>query len=155
MKPADILARPSFRALAIPFGGPIQRKGAPLGVDLDDEWFDSTTEIRPGLYSAGLPVLFHHADDAALGDTVLGRAVLDKAPSAVGWWSTVTLRENEPAVQLIRALAHRTPLFVSSQPLSRGVRRERSGHITRWPLAEITLTPAPSNRFARIEAMPA
>src|SRR5512135_214519 len=31
------------RILVLPFGGPIPRKGAPLGVDLDGEWFDAET----------------------------------------------------------------------------------------------------------------
>src|SRR5882672_379988 len=32
------------RILVLPFGGPIPRAGAPLGVDIDDEWFDEATD---------------------------------------------------------------------------------------------------------------
>src|SRR5512146_2916760 len=35
----------SRRVLVLPFGGPIPAKGAPLGVDLDGEWFDRDTDI--------------------------------------------------------------------------------------------------------------
>lgn len=150
MNQSEILARPSFRLLLVPFGGPIPRAGAPRGVDLDGEFFSEKTDVGRGLFDS-IPLRFFHGRDRMLGSTRLGTAVLDQKASRDGWWALCHWVKDEPAVDLIRALGQRTPLFGSSQPLGES-RKTSAGEITQWHVAEATLGPAVQNLYARLEA---
>lgn len=149
MTQSEILAAPRFRLLLVPFSGPIPKAGTP-GLDLDGDYFSPRTEIGRGLYDA-LPLRWHHGRDPVLGNTRLGTAVLDRQPKADGWWATCTWTPDEPAVELVRALGARVAIFGSSQPIG-DTHRTRTGEITRWHVAEATLSSSPQNIAARLEA---
>ena len=137
-----------FRCLAIPFGGPIPRKGAPLGSDLDGEWFSRTTETGLTPYSS-LPVLFHHdADPLGLVKGRLGTAHSWRRMER-GWIATVDLDES-PQAQLVRELADDCELYVSSASSRMGKQVDDDGHIRRWSPIELSLSPSPQNPYALV-----
>ena len=95
------------RILVLPFGGPIPMKGAPLGVDLDGEWFDSDTD-RYGPYNAlrisrERLVDWHHDADpkGTMKGAILGRVELDDDPSDDGVWGDFWANAGEQRRKLI------------------------------------------------------
>ena len=137
----------SFRMLAVPFGGPIPKRLAPRGVDLDGEWFSERTELRVGPHTS-VPVLFHHDRDPT--GRVTGR--LGWASNWVrgprGWLADVEL-DDTPKVRLVRRLSDRVELFGStSAEAGSPVRREPTGEIVYWPVHELSLSPSPQNVMA-------
>jgi hypothetical protein len=137
---------PTFRALAVPFTGPVNYPGT-RGVDLDGEYFSPGTDIGRSSFDS-VPLTFHHGKDERLGAKPLGRAVLDEQPSPEGWWATCRWDVRDGRVPLVRQLARRTPLFASTQPLN-AVKRS-GAHIDQWHVAELTISPSPQNTRARL-----
>lgn len=150
------------RLLAIPFGGPIPRPGAPRGVDYDNEFFSDRTDIYGGVRALKQTrerlTDFSHsyaAPDARYGDPtgmmtghVIGKSILDPNPDEDGWWVDFWFNLGDKRVRMIEALAARgRQLFGSSQPVPGKAQRnpDGSGEITVWPFMLETLTPAPSN----------
>jgi hypothetical protein len=60
----------------------------------------------------------------------------------------VTL-DDSPHVELVRLLSKRVPLYGSTLAVG-GVERDLDGHIRRWPVAELSLSPSPQNLFSVI-----
>lgn len=144
---ADQVSNSKWRVLAIPFGGPM--KG---GKDLDGEYFDAATDIKPRWFKSR-PVIFHHGVDAVLKDAELGTQELDDEPDADGWWSTVWLDRSAAYWKQVDALLRAGKMYGSSGAVAHLVRKNRTtGHIDVWPHAEQTLTPTPANPYARIVA---
>lgn len=150
------------RLLAIPFGGPIPRPGAPRGVDYDNEFFSERTDIYGGIRALKQTrerlTDFSHAymaPDSRYGDPtglmtghVIGKSILDPDPDEDGWWVDFWFKIGDKRVRMIEALAERgRQLFGSSQPVPGKAQRnpDGSGEITVWPFVLETLTPAPSN----------
>lgn len=135
------------RLLAIPFSGPIG------GKDLEGEFFDASTDIKPDWFEAR-PVLWHHGTDPfGMGTSLLGKAdnlgARDGSvgPDDDGWWCDLWLRAGERNVQRVKALEQRgATLLGSSAAIPHLVKRGKSGHIEVWPYIEQTLTTAPINR---------
>lgn len=137
----------SFRMLAVPFGGPIFREGAPNGVDLDQEWFSERTELRIGPHSQ-VPVLFHHDRDPS--GRVQGRlgTALNWTRTPKGWVADVEL-DDSPNVRLVQRLSERTDIYGStSVEPGAPVRRDHTGEILYWPVHELSLSPSPQNVMA-------
>jgi hypothetical protein len=144
---AEQLTGAKWRVLAIPFGGPF--KG---GKDLDGEFFDADTDIKPHWFKAR-PVLFHHGQDQDTKDEDFGEEELDDAPKADGWWGTVWLDRSARYWSRVDALLRAGKMYGSSGSIGHMVRKDRkSGHIEVWPHVEQTLTPTPANPYARITA---
>ena len=81
------------RILVLPFGGPIPKAGAPLGTDLDGEWFDSTTDLVDGhkalADSRERLVDWHHRQDPTglMKGAILGHVLMDDKPEDDGVWA--------------------------------------------------------------------
>lgn len=153
------------RLLAIPFGGPIPRPGAPRGVDYDNEFFSENTDIFGGIRALRQNrerlTDFSHAfapPDSRYGDPgrimsghVIGKSILDPSPEEDGWWVDLWFNLGDKRVKMIEALAARgRQLFGSSQPVPGKAERnpDGSGEITVWPYALQTISPAPSNTLS-------
>lgn len=155
MLKATLLDDDAFRLLAIPFGGPIPSPHSPRGVDLDGEWFDERTDIKPHLWPER-EVDWHHGRDGVMGRTVIGKAVLDDEPQEDGWWVTVWLKHGERRLALIRELAERgAQLFGSSQAPRGTVRKASTGYIEVWPYWRQTLSTSPQNTLSVIAPLKA
>lgn len=148
------------RLLAIPFGGPIPKKGAPLGADLDGEWFDENTDIY-GPYSVLRQererlVDWHHREDPTgrMGNAIIGKAVLDDEPDEDGWWESVWLKAGEARLSLIKRLQERgAALFGSSEAIFKKV--DEAGRIVVWPYVRQTLSTSPQNTLSVLRPMKA
>ena len=148
------------RLLAIPFGGPIPKKGAPIGTDLDGEWFDETTDIY-GPYAVlrnerERLVDWHHRQDPTgkMGNAIIGKAVLDEEPDEDGWWESVWLKAGEARLSLIKRLQERgAALFGSSEALFKKV--DDAGKIVTWPYVRQTLSTSPQNTLSVLRPMKA
>jgi hypothetical protein len=142
---AEQIGSSKWRVLAIPFGGPLKD-----GRDLDGEYFDHETDIKPRWFKER-PVLFHHGQDAEIGDNDLG-VEDDLAEAKDGWWATMWLDRSHRYWAQVDALIRAGKMFGSSGAVAHLVRKGRDGHIDVWPHAEQTLTPTPANPYARITA---
>lgn len=133
-----------FKMLAVPFSGPIPKKGTP-GVDLDGEFFSRHTSTGLSAHSE-IPVLFHHGADPLkfLRDQRLGTATNWHRDDA-GWRCDVDLLDT-PQVELVRLLSDRTDIYGSTAATVK--ERDATGHITHWPVNELSLSPAPQNLFS-------
>lgn len=144
------------RLLAIPFDGPIPFPDG-KGRDLEGEYFDARTDIKPDWFEAR-PVLFHHGQDVSgkAGTGLVGKAdnlgTQDGQrgiPDDDGWWVDLWLRAGERNAARVKALAERgAQLFGSSSAIPHLVRKGKAGHIEVWPYIEQTLTTAPVNRLS-------
>lgn len=139
----------------IPFGGPL-RSADGKGRDVDGEYFDERTDIKPHWFSER-PILWHHGADptGVMADAVLGKAInLRQEPD--GWWEDFWLNAGESRLARVRSLeAKGGTLFASSTPLQTpGIRtrRGKAGHIEVWPHAESTLSTSPQNTWAIVRA---
>ena len=147
----------SRRLLAIPFGGPIPHPASPLGVDLDGQWFDETTDIfgthRILRQERDRLVDFHHGKSKVMTRTVIGKATLDDEPEDEGWWVEFWFKAGEERVRLIEALKKRgAQLFGSSEPVKASVDIAPSGHIRVWPFLFETVSTSPQNTYSVFRA---
>ena len=143
---AEQLTGSKWRVLAIPFGGPFK------GRDLDGEYFDAATDIKPRWFKAR-PVVFHHGMDQAAKDEDYGEQELDDEASTDGWWGTVWLNRSARYWAEVDAMLRAGKMYGSSGAISHLVRKDhKTGHIEVWPHAEQTLTLTPANPYARITA---
>jgi hypothetical protein len=151
----------SRRILVLPFGGPIPQKGAPLGVDLDGEWFDTDTDIY-GPYAAlrgsrERLVDWHHGNDPTgrMKGAIVGRVILDEDPEDDGYWAEMWANAGENRRKLIAELERRgVPLYGSSEAVP-GAVRKTDGHIDVWPIIRHTITTSPQNTWAVVPSLKA
>jgi hypothetical protein len=152
---ATVIDDDHFRLLAIPFGGPIPKAGAPRGVDLDGEWFSEQTDIKADWFPFRL-VDWHHRRDALMGDTIIGKATLDDEPEEDGWWVDVWLKHGEKRLSLVRRLAERgAKLFGSSEAMPSLVQKAQTGEILVWPYMRQTLSTSPQNTYSVLRPLKA
>lgn len=151
----------SRRVLVVPFGGPIPRKGAPLGVDLDGEWFDTDTDIYGGYAalrdSRERLVDWHHDNDPTgrMKGAIIGRVVLDDEPEADGYWADMWANAGESRRKLIADLERRGVALYGSSEAVPGTVRKTDGHIDVWPLIRHTFTTSPQNTWAVVPSLKA
>lgn len=130
--------------LAIPFSGPIP---GPSGksMDLDGEYFDQKTDIKPDWFSER-PVDWHHSKDPSgkLNGVLIGKAKNLRMDDD-GWWVDLWLNAGEKRLSLIKTLAEKgAQLFGSSYAYPNLVKRT-GGHIDVWPYMMQTLSTSPQN----------
>ena len=149
------------RILVLPFGGPLPRKGAPLGVDLDGEWFDAATDIygESAFLRASRErmVDWHHDLDprGRMKGAIRGRIEMDESPEDDGIWADFWANAGEKRRKLVAELERRdVPLFGSSQALYKKADAE-TGHIETWPLIRHTITTSPQNTWAVVPSLKA
>ncbi len=155
------------RVLVLPFGGPIPRAGAPLGVDIDDEWFDETTDTIAGhaaLKASNRRLVdFHHDLDptGVMKGAILGHVDIDdEADTAsidgvdyTGRWGDFWANAGEKRRQLVAYLERRgVNLYGSSQA---AYKKATKGHIDTWPLIRHTITTSPQNTYAVVPSLKA
>ena len=139
------------RLLAIPFGGPFAPGlfGYPedgKGRDLDGEFFDAKTDIKPDWFSER-PIDWHHSKDPSglMNGILLGKANnLSMEPD--GWWVDLWLNAGEKRTKLVRELIEQgAPLRGSSWAYPNLIQRGKAGHIDVWPYFVQTLSTSPQN----------
>lgn len=140
------------RLLAYPFSGPLP--GGKSGLDMDAEYFDESTDIKPDWFGAR-PVLWTHGLYPRMGAdlTVIGKADAlgdaegpADAPDADGWWVDVWLKAGEQRTRQIASLLQRGgKLYGSVGTMPHMIRRGKAGHIDVWPYFEQSLTTSPQN----------
>ncbi len=151
----------SRRVLVLPFGGPIPSKASPLGVDLDGEWFDGSTDIF-GTYAALRStrerlVDWHHGNDPTgrMKGAIIGRVVLDDEADDDGYWADMWANAGEQRRKLIATLEQRgVPLYGSSEAVP-GAVKKTDGHIDVWPIIRHTITTSPQNTWAVVPSLKA
>jgi hypothetical protein len=143
---AEQITGSKWRVLAIPFAGPFK------GKDLDGEYFDRDTDIKPHWFKAR-PVMFQHGQDITAKDEDYGEQELDANPEDEGWWGTVWLNRSARYWAEVDRMLRAGKMYGSSGAIAHLVRKDhKTGHIEVWPHAEQTLTPTPANPYARITA---
>lgn len=118
--------------------------------DLHEEFFTEETEEYDAIFKATniLPWLVHHAADDTLKTTVVGLVdtLEEKEEDDVaGWWYEAKIKEHEIYRDYVEPLVKRRALATSSGTLPAAKRVTKSGHITRWPISEITGTWLPAD----------
>ena len=140
---AEQLTSVKWRVLSIPFGGPF--KG---GKDADDEYFSPKTDIKAEWFPTR-PVMWHHGQDQAMKDTVLGTED-DLVKESDGWWGTMWLDRSARYWAMVSEMLAAGKVYGSSGALGHLVRKAKDGEILVWPHIEQTLTTTPANPFARV-----
>ena len=141
------------RILVLPFGGPIPKAGAPLGTDLDGEWFDAETDLTDGhkalIESRERLVDWHHRQDPTnvMKGAILGHVLLDNEAEDDGVWADFWANAGEKRRDLIARLERGgVPLYGSSEAAYK--KASSNGHIDTWPLIRHTITTSPQNTYA-------
>jgi len=143
---ADWLAgKRARRLLAIPFYGDIPSPDG-KGRDLDGEYFDAATDIKPDWFSER-PLDWHHSKDptGVMNGVLLGKAT-NLAMESDGWWVDTWMQAGERRLKLVEELISRgAPIRGSSWAYPNLVRRGKAGHIDVWPYFVQTLSTSPQN----------
>ena len=141
---AEQIGKNKWRVLAIPYGGPFE------GKDFDGEFFSPKTDIKPDWFDRRPLVWHHNLDQTMKADPVLGTAD-DLEQTDEGWWTTMWLDRSHQYWAQVTELLGKGKLYGSSGSLPNFVRTDhKTGEILVWPYIEQTLTPTPSNIFARV-----
>lgn len=122
--------------LAVPFGSPRDK-------DRDGEYFSSRTDLGLEAGWQRWPLYWHHTRDSSVGDRRIGWAN-GLTKKADGWWTSVEVDDPRLLARL-EQMAGDGKLFASSGSVAHLVRRGPDGEIRTWPLAELSLTPSPTN----------
>jgi hypothetical protein len=133
------------RLLAIPFSGPIPGPDG-KGRDLDMEYFDASTDIKPDWFDER-PVDWHHSQDPTgrMNGVLIGKAK-NLTMDDEGWWVDLWLNAGEKRLSLVKSLAEKgAQLFGSSYAYPNLVKRGKAGHIDVWPYMMQTLSTSPQN----------
>lgn len=151
------------RLLAIPFSGPIRFPDG-KSRDVDVEYFDERTDIKPDWFDER-PTDWHHSQDPSgvMNGVLIGKAnnlgAFDGTlgePDEYGWWVDLWLKAGEARLNLIRRLVQRgAELFGSSYAYPPMAKRGKAGHIDVWPYMMQTLSTAPQNTHSVLMPSPA
>jgi hypothetical protein len=143
---ADWLAgKRARRLLAIPFYGDIPSADG-KGRDLDGEYFDARTDIKPDWFTER-PLDWHHSKDPTglMNGVLLGKAT-NLAMESDGWWVDTWMQAGERRLKLVEELISRgAPIRGSSWAYPNLVKRGKAGHIDVWPYFVQTLSTSPQN----------
>jgi hypothetical protein len=133
--------------LAIPFGGPIPHPRNAKGIDVDGEFFDEKTDIKPEWFDER-PVDWHHSQDPTgrMNGVLIGKA-RNLRMDEDGWWVDLWLNAGEKRLSLVKQLAEKgAELFGSSYAYPNLIKRNaKTGHIDVWPYMMQTLSTSPQN----------
>jgi hypothetical protein len=155
--PFRLLDDDAFQILAIPFGGPIERPGAPYGADLQGEWFSDKTDIKADWFDAR-PTLWHHGLDPTgkMETTRIGKAV-NLTEEEDGWWVDFWYDKGQKRIDLVRQLGKKgAHVYGSSSTIPQLKASNRAtGEILVWPYMEQTLSTTPVNTYSYLRPMKA
>lgn len=119
--------------------------GSEAEKDLHGEFFTEDTDELMTVFEqvGGVPFMYHHAADEKVKSTVVG--IVDKMEKdEVGLWVETKIKDHEAYRKYIKPLLDRQILFHSSGTLPAAKRTKKNGHITRWPIMEMTGTQTPA-----------
>jgi hypothetical protein len=120
--------------------------GDPGRKDLTGEYFTQKTAELTTIFEAmgRLPLLYHHGADGKLATQIVGPVDVMRMDEA-GLWYEAQLTMAGQYREAIDGLIGQGLLGTSSGTLPAARRVDvRSGRITRWPIAELSLTPTPA-----------
>lgn len=135
--------------LGVPFGGP---NG---GKDSDGEYFTPNTKTHTDKYP-NPPVVYYHGLDPngkPMGEPAIIGSVKRIWQDVKGWWYKVVLDKASEYARRIWDAAKEGRARASSGSIIHMVRKEGTGEITNWPVAELSLIDAdgrrqPANQYA-------
>lgn len=130
--------------------GYLVRFGSPTATDLDGEFFDASTDFgRPMKSGDEIPLnlYYHHGLDEKVGKREVGTGTVKV--DDVGLWYSGVLSESDAYLRAIGKLAQKGRLGFSSGAAAHLVEKSpvegaKATRITRWPLAEASVTPTPA-----------
>ena len=139
----------ALEVLGVPFGGHNN------GRDSDGEYFSQKTNIYQDKLPSVPAVYFHGWDEnnqPATEPAYIGMATYDRT-DAKGHWYKVILNKASSYAQRVWNAAKQGIARASSGSITHLVRKERDGHITHWPVAELSIFDAigkrqPANQYA-------
>lgn len=133
-------------------GGYLAVWGSANTRDLHGEYFTPETDFGLDWYPAR-PVLYHHAQDAAVKAAALG--VIDTLRAdEIGLWAEAQLDKRKQYVDAVLKLVERGALSWSSGSLPNLVKTAPDGRIERWVIVEGSLTPTPAEpRLTDVHAL--
>ena len=129
--------------LGVPYRGPDN------GRDLHGEYFSEKTEFLLGDYS-DRPLRYQHGHDSTIEYAKIG-TVKAITPEARGLWVRSQIDMSNEYKDMLDELLGKDALGYSSGAQDSAVKTDwNTGHIDRWPIVEMTLTPRPANPYAMI-----
>lgn len=139
----------ALEVLGVPFGGHNN------GRDSDGEYFSSKTNIYQDKLPSVPAVYFHGWDEnnqPATEPAYIGMATYERT-DAKGHWYKVILDKASDYAKRVWTAAKQGIARASSGSITHLVRKERDGHITHWPVAELSIFDAvgkrqPANQYA-------
>ncbi len=162
------------RILVVPFGGPVPKAGLDRGVDLDDEFFDETSDLVDGhaaLKASPWRLMDWHHDDnqvpsrlrggpaLSMKGVVIGEIELEDDADDFGHWAAWWIKrgqsnQQELGAKRVAALQEMgQPIWGSSMAAYK--RKADNGHIDAWPLIRHTASTSPRNHHAVIPPLKA
>lgn len=127
-----------IEGLAMPFGGPF------AGKDLHGEDFGPDTDFVLELFPEGRPILYDHGLNKGTKVTVQGRQT-DFEARDEGIWARGELDRSAKYHATVKKMLEQGKLFFSSGAIPHLAKSTSTGHITRWPVMELSLTPTPAH----------
>lgn len=128
--------------LGVPFGG---HNG---GRDSDGEYFSAQTKTYTDRFSA-VPAIYYHGYDEnnkpSSEPEYIGTATYSRADSKGHWYRVVLDKASDYAKRVWEA-AKQGIARASSGSITHLVRKQKDGHITHWPVAELSIFDAIGNR---------
>lgn len=120
--------------VSVPFGGPSRK-------DAHGEWFDAQTDFAEQYH--GLPPLvyyhgFNEQSQKMQKPEYLGRST-GRTVKADGLWYRVELDPSKPRSAKMMKAAHDGKAVASPGTAEHLIRREDSGHLTHWPIVELSI----------------
>lgn len=113
--------------------------------DAHDEYFDKDTQDMLNIFNSmgAIPFLFHHGGDGKIKSTVIGKVDVME-PDDVGLWYEAKITEQELYKDYVSRFIKDGRLYSSSGTLPAAKSVEQNGHITSWPIVEMTGTWVPA-----------
>ena len=138
--------------------GYLVRYGTPNATDLEGDYFTKSTDYGFPL-DAPVPInlYYHHGMDKQVGKRAIGKGII--TPDATGLWYEAQLNMADEYAVMVANLGKAGKLGYSSGAAGHLVERKRVGaanEVTRWPIAEASLTPTPAepqNMVKSIDAL--
>lgn len=135
--------------LGVPYGGPN------AGRDSDGEYFSADTQTYSDIFPSP-PAVYYHGyspEGKPMGEPAIIGKVTKIWRDAKGWWYRVVLDRTKDLAGRIWQSAKEGKARASSGSIAHMVRKQRDGHITHWPVAELSLIDAdgkrqPANQYA-------
>lgn len=131
-----------------PFGGPLG------GKDLQNEYFDKTTDFCEKWFPGGRPILYHHGMDESVKAEVIGHDIATKVLDN-GRWLQAQLDKSVKYWKEIKQLILDGRMFFSSGAVPHLVEKAVDGKLLRWPWVETSLTVSPANPMATVDSIKA